>query len=158
MAREVQTHVPPKQRTVGSQVGSWLIRLLIVGALGGGLWWATEQKNEMDLSKTYTETMSALLKGYMGCKAYWYAQGPASECTQGLVSTFYGPAEHNLEFKVLDAYSHSFALRAMNQKTGRVFQIDNEGKLYLDVKGCLVRVDSMKVSTEELDTLAQKCQ
>ncbi|MEK9628022.1 MAG: hypothetical protein VW455_03275 [Nitrospinota bacterium] len=91
----------------------------------------------------------ALDKVYMGCKVFWLKQGPGKICSQAIVDTFFGAKEKKIQIVVVNGMEQQFLVKAKHQGSSKSYQINNKGIVYLDVKGCLVKVEEAVLTEED---------
>ncbi len=151
-------HILKKRiRRVPKHKNSGVIRSLILLILIATTWLLLEDQDKKGRGDIDSAPIVALDKVYMGCKVLWLQQGSGKVCSQSIVDTFFSEKEKNIQVVVVHEMEQKFLVKAKHQKSSKSYQLDSNGTVFLDVNGCLVKVEEARLTKDDFETLEANC-
>jgi hypothetical protein len=151
-------HVLKKRiRRVPKHKNSGVIRIIILLVLIAATWLLLEDQDKEGRGDFDSAPIVALDKIYMGCKVLWLKQGPGKHCTQSIVDTFFGDKEKDIQIVVANGMEQKFLVKARHQKSSKSYQINSKGIVFLDVNGCLVKIEAARLTKDDFEAFEAKC-
>jgi len=144
-------------RHVPKHKNSGVIRSLILLILIATTWLLLNDQDKKGRGDIDSAPIVALDKVYMGCEVLWLKQGPGKICSQSIVDTFFSDKEKNIQIDVVNGRGQKFLVKAKHQKSSKSYQINSKGIVFLDVNGCLVKVEEARLTKDDFETLEAKC-
>lgn len=150
---------PRKPPSILVRIRPWLIGVVILVVVVLTYQSGVERSKQKALGDKYNLSLSALDKIHLGCKVFWREKGNYNSCSQSIVEEILGSLKNkeDVEITVVEGRSHKFTVRAKHREDDKIFQVDKEGKISLDVNGCLVEVRYLELTPEDVKALESKC-
>ena len=112
---------------------------------------------KFEITKQYGLIISSMDKLYFGCTVYWSGEGRGKSCTHDIWKEISGPRFNEIEVTILKGNKHEFTAQARHIKANKISQIDRKGDVYLNIDGCLAKVDFKDLTLENILALESKC-
>ncbi|KMP11198.1 hypothetical protein UR09_03950 [Candidatus Nitromaritima sp. SCGC AAA799-A02] len=141
-----------------SRKAPWVTIVLTCVAVAWTYQAGMENKEVKALSDKYNMSLAALDRMYLGCKAFWTEKGIYDPCPLSVMEKTLGKLKQEVEFKILEGRSHAFSVQVKHKENDKLFQVDKEGKIFLNVNGCMAEVRFLELTPKDVQSLENQCQ
>ena len=128
--------------------------LLVLAGIGWFNWQAMEEKA---ITEKYNLPLSVLDKAYVGCELHWKKNGVRKACSQSVVDGILKSSDPAVQVTVITGRKTKFSMRAQHAASDKIFQVDKEGDIYLNVNGCLAKVRFYTLTPKDMQVLESQC-
>lgn len=141
-----------------SKMIPWVIGILGCLAMAWAYQAVMEKKAEKDIGDKYNVSLSALDRVYLGCKSFWSEAGNYDSCPLEVMEKTLGKLMKDVELKVIEGRSHAFKVQAKHKENDKIFQVNKQGEVFLNVNGCLAEVKFLELTPKQVQSLEKQCQ